>query len=60
MQSDAVQWRGGLWVRVELPGGQALLVAVGVHREAAVAAAPVVAVGVEAAGEKPPVNKASL
>lgn len=39
--------REGLWVRVELPGGgggQALLVAVGVHGEAAVAAAPVVAV----------------
>ena len=49
MQSDAVQWREGLWVGVELSGsgagGQTLFVAVGVHSEAAVAAAPVVAVG---------------
>ena len=48
MQSDAVQWREGLWVGVELSGsgagGQTLFVAVGVHSEAAVAAAPVVAV----------------
>lgn len=38
-------------VRVQLPGGsgQVLLVAVGVHGEAAVAAAPVVAVGGKAA-----------
>ena len=50
MHSDAVQWREESWVRVELSsggggGGQALFVAVGVHSEAAVAAAPVVAVG---------------
>lgn len=53
MHSDAVQWGEESWVRVELSsggsagssGGQALFVAVGVHSEAAVAAAPVVAVG---------------
>jgi len=47
VQSDAVQWRGALWVRVELSGGggQPLVVGGGVNREAAVAAAPVVAVG---------------
>lgn len=54
MQSDAVQGREELWVRVELSaggGGQALFVAVGVHSEAAVAAAPVVAVGGKTDGE---------
>lgn len=46
VQSGAVQWGEGSWVRVELSGsrGQALFIAVTVHSEAAVAAAPVVAV----------------
>lgn len=43
----AVQWSRALWVELcgGAGGGQSLLVAVGVNREAAVAAAPVVAVG---------------
>lgn len=46
MQSDAVHRAADSWIRAELPGsgGQALFVTVGVHGEAAVAAAPVVAV----------------
>lgn len=49
MQSDAVQWKVELWVRVELSSGssssQTLFIAVGVHSEAAVAASPVITVG---------------
>lgn len=46
MQSDAVHRAADSWIRAELPGsgGQALFVTVGMHGEAAVAAAPVTAV----------------
>lgn len=52
MQSS-VQWGEGsrVWVELSGGGGQTLFVAVAVHSEAAVAAAPVVAVGGKAVGE---------
>lgn len=66
MQSDAVHRAADSWIRAELPGsgGQALFVTVGMHGEAAVAAAPVAAVRGKAVRENmavrtKPVKKAS-